>query len=450
MAYTEVNFDGIVGPTHNFAGLAHGNIASVANKATVSNPREAALQSLAKAWNIASEGYPQAVLPPHDRPAVSALRSWGIPGSSDAEILAKAARLSPDLLHAAASASAMWVANAFTMTPSCDTRDGRAHFTPANLSSKLHRWLESSFTETLLKSIFPDYGSFFIHEPLPGGDVMADEGAANHTRLCSDINGPGFHLFVYGRSALRENGPRPARFPARQTLESVQAIARNHQIPHNRFSFAQQSPHAIDSGVFHNDVISVGNHSFLLVHEDAFAEGKDTVARLATRFQNLTGKHLQVQLISRHEIPLEEAIRTYLFNSQLLGDAEKGMLLLAPAECRESEWVAPCLDELVAQPGNPLSEVRFVEIRQSMRNGGGPACLRQRVVLSETEMGQMQGRLLLDETLYAELKAWVRRHYRSELRPDDLRDPDLLSESRAALDELSRILRLPALYPFQW
>ncbi|NBD38365.1 MAG: N-succinylarginine dihydrolase [Verrucomicrobia bacterium] len=450
MGYSEVNFDGIVGPTHNYAGLAHGNIASTANRSSLANPREAALQSLAKAWTVAEQGFPQAVFPPHDRPAVWALRAYGIPGSSDEEVIAKAARLSPDLLHAASSASAMWVANAFTMTPSCDTRDGRAHFTPANLQSKLHRWLEGPFTETLLKSIFPDTEVFFIHEPLRGGDAMSDEGAANHTRLCSDLNGPGLHLFVYGRSVFQENGPRPTRFPARQTLESVQALARNHQIPHHQFSFAQQSPHAIDSGVFHNDVISVGNRNFLLVHEDAYVEGKDALARLNTRFQNLTGKHLHLQLVARREIPLEEAVRTYLFNSQLFGDEEDGMLLLAPAECRESEFVAPWLDELISQPGNPLREVQFADLRQSMRNGGGPACLRQRVVLDETELHQMKGRLLLDETLYAELTAWICRHYRDRLGQDDLRDPQLLAESRTALDELTRILRLPALYPFQW
>ncbi|MGA8031441.1 MAG: N-succinylarginine dihydrolase, partial [Casimicrobiaceae bacterium] len=43
-----MNFDGIPGPTHNYSGLAQGNLAAERNAQQVSNPREAALQGLEK------------------------------------------------------------------------------------------------------------------------------------------------------------------------------------------------------------------------------------------------------------------------------------------------------------------------------------------------------------------------------------------------------------------
>jgi len=89
------------------------------------------------------------------------------------------------------------------------------------------------------------------------------------------------------------------------------------------------------------------------------------------------------------------------------------------------------------------------DVKQSMRNGGGPACLRLRVVLSAAERAALSGRVLLDDTLHGELTAWVERHYRDRLAPKDLADPQLAEESLAALDELTGILAIGAVYPFQ-
>jgi len=112
----ELNLDGIVGPTHNYAGLSWGNLASQKHKLSVSNPRQAALEGLAKMKFLADMGIPQAVLPPHQRPHLPTLRSLGYSGS-DAEILAKAHQDNPVLLSACCSASAMWSANAATVSP---------------------------------------------------------------------------------------------------------------------------------------------------------------------------------------------------------------------------------------------------------------------------------------------------------------------------------------------
>lgn len=447
MACKEINFDGLVGPTHNYAGLSYGNVASRKHEAQVSHPRKAALQGLEKAYSLAMRGHPQAILPPHERPSIHALRAWGFDGRTDAEVLAKASAQAPQLLACASSASAMWTANACTMAPSSDTSDARVHFTPANLSGNLHRALEAPFTEHLLKHIFPDPDRFAVHSPLPGGDAMADEGAANHTRLHGE-KGPGLHLFVYGRSALDASRPAPRTYPARQTLESVEAIARRHRIQPSSVLLLQQAPEAIDAGVFHNDVISVGNADLFLYHERAFAQ-RDALHLLRQRYQELCGKELHLIKVSEQSVPLAEAVRTYLFNSQLLSQPDGRQCLVCPIECRESTSVAPLLKAWRDDPGHPVSEVLFFDLRESMNNGGGPACLRQRIVLTGEETKAMRGRLMLDEGLYHALTGWVRSHYRETLAPADLADPKLLEESRTALDELTRILRLPALYPFQ-
>lgn len=442
----EINFDGLVGPTHNYAGLSHGNIASESNKAARSNPRQAALQGLQKAIALARRGFPQAVLPPHERPSVEALRGWGFSAPKDAGIIEKAAREAPVLLRAACSASAMWTANACTMAPSSDTGDQRAHFTPANLSGNLHRSIEAPFTESLLRTIFSNPSHFVVHPPLAGGDAMADEGAANHTRL--GTGGAGLHVFAYGRSALDSSRPVPSRFPARQTLESSQAVARLHTLDEQHTLFLQQSPEAIDAGVFHNDVISVGSGQLFLFHETAFADSRAADA-LRERFQMLTGEELLLVKVTSREVSLAEAVKTYLFNSQLLLKPDRTYLLVMPAECRESPAVNALCEGWLEDPANPVSELLAFDLRESMRNGGGPACLRQRIQLNEAEQSAMTGRLLLDEALYSDLVAWVNRHYRTELHPADLADPSLLEESRRALEELTGILRLPPIYPFQ-
>jgi succinylarginine dihydrolase len=96
-----------------------------------------------------------------------------------------------------------------------------------------------------------------------------------------------------------------------------------------------------------------------------------------------------------------------------------------------------------------VREIHFLDVRQSMRNGGGPACLRLRVVLSDKERQAIKGRVFLDDALYADLVQWVTQHYRDRLSPSDLADPRLLDESRTALDALTKLLRLGSVFPFQ-
>lgn len=438
----DFNFDGIPGPTHNYSGLAIGNVASEHNVGLVANPREAALQGLAKMRALSARGFPQAVLPPHERPLLPALRSLGFAGT-DAAILVRAARDAPALLAACSSAAAMWVANAATVSPSADTADGRVHFTPANLVSHFHRSLEAPTTTSILRAIFADGAKFAVHDPLPGAPQFGDEGAANHTRFTTDERAPGLEFFVYGKRGFG-GGMVPARFPARQTLESSAAIARRHGLAPARTVFAQQNPVAIDAGVFHNDVISVGHGTVLLCHERAFVDQNAVLAELAAG----VGPAFAPIVVPEREVNLADAVSTYLFNSQLLARPDGRMLLVAPAECRENARVDAYMSALIAS-GGPIAEVLTFDLKQSMKNGGGPACLRLRVALSEAERAAIRANVFLDERLTLALESWIRDNYRDRLAPADLADPLLLDESRRALDELSQLLRIGSVYPFQ-
>ena len=443
-AAVETNFDGIPGPTHNYSGLATGNLASEKNRNAVANPRLAALQGLAKMKALADSGFAQAVLPPHERPDLTALRALGFSGS-DADVITHAARDAPHLLAACSSAAAMWVANAATVSPSADTADGRVHFTPANLTSHFHRSLEAATTTRVLRSIFADSRHFVVHDALPSAAQFGDEGAANHTRFASASESAeaGVELFVYGREAMNPSGTTPLRFPARQTREASQAIARRHLLDPARTIFAQQSPDAIDAGVFHNDVIAVGTDRVLLCHERAYVDQEKVLSDLRERLPGFTPI-----VVPEHEVSLERAVATYLFNSQLLTRVDGGMLLVAPAECSDDPAVRAFLDRLIGS-GGPIRELRTFDLRQSMRNGGGPACLRLRVVLTPAERAASASGIWLDESLHTALVTWVEKHYRDRLAPADLADPALVDESRRALDELSTLLGIGSVYPFQ-
>lgn len=443
---TEFNFDGLVGPSHNYAGLSFGNVASTGNVRSVSNPREAALQGLAKMRALAQRGFAQALLPPQERPDLGLLRAVGFSGS-DAEVLARAQKEAPAVFASAWSAAPMWTANAATVSPSADTADGRVHFTVANLNNKLHRSGEHAQTTRTLRALFADARHFVVHDALPSTPAFGDEGAANHTRLCAAYGAPGVELFVYGRSEFDPHAPAPSRFPARQTREASEAVARLHRLDPARTVFAQQDPQVIDSGVFHNDVIAVGNGNMLFYHEQAFADEAGTLAALRAALA-CCGTELVSLRVPASRVSVADAVQSYLFNSQLLSRPDGRMVLVVPQECERNPAVARYLEQLLATDG-PIAELIRFDLRQSMRNGGGPACLRLRVVLTDAEAAAMHQGVILTDALHARLADWVVRHYRDRLAPQDLADPALIGEIRSALDELTQILGLPSLYPFQ-
>ncbi|MEM6391511.1 MAG: N-succinylarginine dihydrolase [Planctomycetota bacterium] len=431
----ELKLDGLVGPTHNYAGLAPGNLAAAHNRHAISYPKAAALEGLAKMRLLLDLGIPQGFLPPHPRPNLGLLRRLGFTGS-DAAVLRSALRQAPELLATACSAAAMWTANAATVCPSADSADHKVHFTPANLIASPHRAQESATTAQTLKRIFANPNHFVHHPPLPAAVGLGDEGAANHTRFCSDAtqpDAPGVHLFVFGQPATPRQATR--KFAPRQTETASRAVARLHRLDPDQVVFAQQHPDAIDAGVFHHDVIGVGHRNLLLVHEAAFANRETTLRQLRDRVPTL-----RIVEISHNELSLEDAVRTYLFNSQLVTTPVGDTVLIAHQACAEHPGVRQLLDRCIAQ--GHLDAVRFIDVQQSMRNGGGPACLRLRVELTTDQLAAVHPGYLLDAAKLDWLTRWVERRYPDQLTPDALASPDLLYSSQEAWAELDQHLSL--------
>lgn len=199
--------------------------------------------------------------------------------------------------------------------------------------------------------------------------------------------------------------------------------------------------------MFHNDVISVGNGEVLFYHEDAFLETDTVLGQLQAKLAS-KGGNFQAIRVPRAEVTVEDAVRSYLFNSQLLSRNDGSMLLVVPEECRNNERVWSYLGQLTSQ-GGPVKEVKVFDLKQSMQNGGGPACLRLRVALKDNELAAVNPGVIMTAPLYDTLVQWVDKHYRDRLSEADLADPQLLDECRTALDELTQILKLGSVYPFQ-
>jgi len=445
MSAYEVNFDGLVGLTHHYAGLSFGNVASTSNKNTPANPKLAAKQGLQKMKTLSDMGFKQGVLPPQERPHIPVLRQLGFTGS-DAQIIAAVAKQSPQLLSAVSSASSMWTANAATVSPSADTADKRVHFTVANLNNKFHRAIEADTTSATLRSIFKNDTHFAHHVALPQQALMGDEGAANHNRLGGDYGDAGVEVFVYGKQAFGGT-VEPQRFPARQTREASEAVMRLHGLDAAQTVFIQQNPDVIDQGVFHNDVIAVSNRNVLFHHQQAFLNQTQALDEISQKMSALGHQFISVE-VPTAQVSVADAVGTYLFNSQLLSKPDGKMMIVVPEESRQNQRVWDYLSSLINSHG-PINEVNVFDLRESMRNGGGPACLRLRVVLTDAELQAVAPGVLMNDSLFFTLNNWVDRHYRDRLTEADLADPQLLIENRQALDELTRILGLGSIYPFQ-
>jgi succinylarginine dihydrolase len=420
MSVYEVNFDGLVGPTHNYAGLAPGNLHSINNKSKPSNPRKAALQGLDKMKLMHDLGYKQAIIPPQERPLIDDYDDY----------LNMVVR---------ASASSMWVANSSTVVPSVDSDDGRLHLLTANLNHTEHRRIEPPQTHDLLNKIFNDSSKFLIHSPLQSDGTHDDEGAANHTRFCKSYDEEGLHLFIYGRSESSKE--LPTKFPARQTREASEKVASEMGV--KNAVYAQQSPESIDAGVFHHDVTGVGNKNLYFYHEKTLLAEGETIAQLQDSFDG----ELKFLRVEENEIPLELAVETYLFNSQLV-EYEGGHMLVAPIRCRRNARVRKYLQGIVGK-NKLIKKVRFSNLEQSLWNGGGPACLRLRVVMTDEELNACHQGVVFTDELYLELRKWVRKYYWGNLIYDDLFTPKFIKRCRASLNELTDIMDLGKIYPFQ-
>ena len=411
----EINFDGIVGPSHNYAGLSLGNIASASHKGSASYPRAAALQGVAKMRANMERGLAQGFLLPLPRPNFALLDDLAVDGTSDRALLA-----------AAWSASSMWTANAATVSPAPDTADGRCHLTPANLVTMLHRGQEWRDTQAQLKLAFGDPRHFAVHDAVPPS--FGDEGAANHMRLCESHGQPGVEVFVYGRPG--------GRFPARQHEQASRAVARKHGLDPARCVFIEQNPAAIEAGAFHNDVVAVANQTVLFTHEQAFADRKDAYEAMHAAFPAL-----HVVEVPASAVSLEEAIRTYLFNAQLVSLPSGEMALVVPSECQESASVWAWCERMLASNG-PIRQVIPVDVRQSMANGGGPACLRLRVV---ADPATVDARFLLDEAKAQRIESVIAQAWPERIEPEEIGSEKLAKTVIEAREALLAVLSLDEL-----
>lgn len=445
--WVEANFDTLAGPTHHFGGLSPGNLLSQSHQGRESSPRQAALQGLAKCKLLADLGIPQAVLPPAPRPDFSLLESAGFVGPG---ALAEAAAQAPLLLRQATSSASMWTANMATVIPSAESHDGLLHLVPANLNTMLHRSGEWRFSWPLLARLFANQTHFAVHPPLPSHPAFADEGDANHIRLIPaddrrEAAGEGLHLFVVGFSPGGETicPPRFGGFPARQSRETALRMARLCK-NRDRVVLIGQHPKAIAGGVFHNDVAAMSHQNRLCVHQRAWSRQGQVLARI----QRLGKNWLEVREVTDEELALGDAVKTYLFNSQVVSPpGQNTHVIMAPLECSRHPKAVRLLDRLVEEGW--AGRVEYLDLTESMGNGGGPACLRLRVPMNNTERQAVAGRIWLDDDLYRDLTEWVSRHYRERLTLDDLADPSLALEAQQALDQLTRLLRLGNIYPFQ-
>ena len=393
---------------------------------------------------LAARGLAQAVLPPHERPAMAALRSLGFAGT-DAQVLARAAHEAPALLAACSSAAAMWVANAATVSPSPDTADGRVHFTPANLASHFHRALEAPTTTAVLRAIFADAERFVVHDPLPSSPQTGDEGAANHTRLATDPATPRGRVLrlrparVRARPGARRTFPRARRSRHRRPSRGGTASIRRASFSRSRIR-ARSTPACSTT---------TSSPSATATCCSATSARSSTRTRCWPTSRSGSDRRSRRSSCARREVPLEDAVATYLFNSQLVDRAEGGLLLVAPAECRENARVS--------RIPRPARGERRTDPRDRRRSTCGRACATAAdrhacacaSTLTADERAAIRANVFLDDALADALDAWIRRHYRDRLAPEDLADPALLDESRRALDELSQLLRLGSVYPFQ-
>ena len=390
MALEEINFDGIIGPSHNYAGLSLGNLASASHAGDVAYPRAAALQGLAKMRHNMALGLVQGFFLPLPRPNAAFLAAIGADGTEDRRLNA-----------AAWSASSMWTANAATVSPAPDTADGRCHLTAANLVTMPHRSQEWPDTVRQLRLAFADRAHFAVHGAVP--PCFGDEGAANHMRMGTGHEAPGLEIFVYGTSG--------GAFPARQHLEASRAVARLHRLNPARTLFIEQNPEAITAGAFHNDVVAVANERVLFAHEQAFADPAGTYAAIRERLPEA-----EFVVVPAAEVSLADAIQSYLFNAQLLTLPSGEMALVVPSEAAEHPRVRPYLDRMLAGNG-PIRTVLPVDVRQSMANGGGPACLRLRVVC---DPATVDPRFLLDEAKATKIEQVIQREWPEAIAPEQV------------------------------
>ena len=252
---------------------------------------------------------------------------------------------------------------------------------------------------------------------------------------------PGFQIFVFGSTAFDAHHD----IIARQAEEISQAVSTQHQLDPDRVLFLKQNEQAINSGSFHNDIVSLANEEVFIFHQEAFADRVELERVLHHMKDHVKGFH-PIEILSE-DISLDDLVSSYLLNSQLITVKNNEMMMLLPEEVQNHPNCMRWLDEI--KSSSPVKHIEFVDIRQSMMNGGGPACLRFKTVVNNDEFDKINKKFLLSPKKLMDLRALVSKHYRDQLNPEDLLDIKLMQESYTFLDELTQLLDLGAIYNFQ-
>jgi succinylarginine dihydrolase len=395
---------------------------------------------------LRDRGFVQGILPPHERPHLASLRNLGFTGKDDAIMRAAHEKL-PQIFSSLCSSSSMWAANAATVSPSFDSLDSKVHISPANLVTMLHRSIEADFAHRIFSLIFANADLFSVHPPLLAHDIFSDEGAANHNRLAPQHGMRGLQIFVYGKETSLFS-QKSIKYPARQSKIANVALAMRHRLHEDHVLNIEQNHVAIDHGAFHNDVVAVANQQVLLCHELAFADRHHTIEKIRINYEKIFNESPLIIEISNRDLPIDDAVMSYIFNSQLLSKPDGTMLLFAPQECQGNARAHAAIARIL-DGTNPIDEVCYFDVSESMANGGGPACLRLRLLLTDRERKALKGDVVLTDQAFDELARIINTFYVDELTLEHFFDASFLHTCQRALEEIASVIGLGAIYDFQ-
>ncbi|RAP29456.1 hypothetical protein DID78_03615 [Candidatus Marinamargulisbacteria bacterium SCGC AG-343-D04] len=428
MSYSSVFIDGLMGPSYHFGGLSLGNTWSETHFKEISFPKKAALEGLHKMFEVYSLGLHQYVLPPVRKDVSALFRSLGY-DHFNSESLRELFSVNPYFVSSVFSSSSAWLANIGHVTPACDSFTHKMNVTPANLNYCFHRSCDVEGYRDLLSTLFENCHDVVLHRPITSS--FGDEGSANTVRL-SASSGEGFFLYVYGKTVDRTYSHK---YPARQSKEAFDILVKQHHVS-RKFVMVQQSQEAIDAGVFHNDVICFGLENLLIVHESAFENQEEVMSYVKELYEETFSEDLQVIVISREMMSLEEAVKSYFFNSQLLPLSDGGFHCFVSTHSRKYSALEQVLQYIQSECSR--FSYSYVECDESIKNGGGPACLRLGFVASEHDRKLLNDAFLLTQERYDFLYSFISRHYPDEMQFEQLRDYEFLCECREIVDSLFR------------
>jgi succinylarginine dihydrolase len=174
----------------------------------------------------------------------------------------------------------------------------------------------------------------------------------------------------------------------------------------------------------------------LFAHEKAFAD-RDRVASECERLF----PDVQLVEVPASEVPVADAVSSYLFNAQLVSPPDGETTLIVPSEARETASVWSWLQRHVAGNG-PIRNLVVVDVRQSLANGGGPACLRLRVA---ADPATVDPRFLVDEAKLDRIAAVIEQSWPAEIHSSELQDPKVVAAIESARASLYDSLDLAEL-----